>query len=77
MPGDYGHVVNKEIAKIRARHETVNWKFKEFKAIGDRSRHTQVQNGKMFRAVANLVQIKLESTEGNWDMKICRIQMYQ
>ena len=33
MPGDYGNV---------------NWKFKELKAIGDMSRHTQVQHGKMF-----------------------------
>ena len=69
MPGGWGHVINKQISKIRARHETVNRKFKEYKVIGDRSRHTQVQHGVYFRAVANLVQIPLETTEGNWDMR--------
>lgn len=68
MPGGWGHVINKQISKIRARHETVNRKFKEYKAIGERSRHTQEQHGVLFRAIANLVQIRLETTEGNWQM---------
>ena len=46
MPGGWGHVINKQISKIRARHETVNRKFKEYKAIGERSRHTQGHGGK-------------------------------
>ena len=62
-------MINKQISKIQARHETVNQKFKENKVIGERSKHTVVQHGVYFRAVANLVQIPLETTEGNWDMR--------
>ena len=53
-------MINKQISKIQARHETVNQKFKENKVIGERSKHTVVQHGVYFRAVANLVQIRLE-----------------
>ena len=68
--GPWGHVVNKQIANIRARHETINRKFKEYKAIGDRSRHSPQQHGLLIRTVANLVQLRLQTSEANWSVEI-------
>jgi len=43
----------------RARHETVNWRFKVFKCMQDEWRHSRDKHGDAFRAVAMITQIAI------------------
>jgi hypothetical protein len=43
----------------RARHETVNRRFKEFDILGRRFRHNVVKHGVAFMAVANITQLTI------------------
>ena len=44
---------------VRARHETVNRRFKEFGCMKQKWRHPRRKHGMAFRAVANVVQTKI------------------
>jgi len=46
-------------ALARARHETVNWRFKVFKCMQDEWRHSHVKHGQAFRAVAIITQMAI------------------
>lgn len=48
---------------IRARHETVNRRFKQFNALGNRFRHSLGLHSSCFHAVCNLTQISLQNGE--------------
>lgn len=48
-------------SRIRARHETVNRRFKEFRVIGSVFRNDLSLHGKCFHAVTNIVQLMLEN----------------
>ena len=45
--------------KIRAHHESINGRFKRFRAISGPFRHGVEKHGVCFRAVATLVQLML------------------
>ena len=46
-------------ALARARHETVNRRFKEWKILQERFRHPLEKHGMVFQAIANIVQLKM------------------
>ena len=50
-------------AKVRARHETVNERFKNWGVLKDCFRHSFERHGLVFRAVAVITQLSLENGE--------------
>lgn len=54
--------------KIMQRHETVNHRLKEFQVLGSRFRHDKYKHSVYFYAVANIVQIKIDSGEKLYDV---------
>jgi hypothetical protein len=48
-------------AAARARHETVNSRFKEFAILSQRYRHNLMRHGTVFMAVANITQLAIVS----------------
>ena len=69
-PGGHPPQLERLISKLRARHETVNRKMKEYRCLGDLCRHTPEQHGTLFYAVANLVQLRIETSDANWHVDI-------
>ena len=51
-------------SEVRARHETVNSRFKFWNSLSTKSRHSILKHGSIFRAVACITQIAFESGEG-------------
>jgi DDE superfamily endonuclease len=49
-----------EFRTIRARHETINRRFKEFGILGNTYHHEEEKHGEIFRCIAVLVQIDIE-----------------
>ena len=47
--------------KVRARHETVNARFKEWGALKNKFRHKISRHRSVFRAIAVLTQLKIEN----------------
>lgn len=47
--------------KLMARHETINRRFKEFAILGTRYRHEEEKHVYVFRCIAVLIQIDIES----------------
>lgn len=54
-------VLKKFKNRARARHEMVNARFKEFKALDERFRHTLTKHKSVFEAVCTLVQYEIEN----------------
>ncbi len=44
----------------RARHETINWMFKEWSILNNRFRYAVQKHGLVFGAIANIVQLCIE-----------------
>ena len=59
-PGIHDASFEAQKAKIRARHETVNGKFKTFGALKQCFRHSLDKHGIVMRAVVNIVQLEIE-----------------
>ena len=53
-------------ARLWARHETINRRFKQWRALGSKWRHPIEKHGIAFRAVANIVQLGLMTDERTW-----------
>lgn len=47
-------------SKIRARHETINGRFKQWRALNERFRHKLELHWIVFMSIANITQIELE-----------------
>ena len=45
---------------VRARHETINRRFKEWRVLKEVFRHALEKHGVVFMSVANIVQLSLE-----------------
>lgn len=56
-------------AVIRARHETVNRRFKQFFALGHRFRHDISRHSSVFHAVANLTELMIEHDSPLFDVQ--------
>ena len=52
---------SKAMAGARARHETVNRRFKQFGVLNQRYRHKLEYHGIIFNAIANITQLMLEN----------------
>ena len=52
---------------VRARHETINRRFKEWKILKEVFRHAVEKHGVVFLSVANIVQVSLEE-EPTWQV---------
>ena len=46
-------------ARARARHETVNRRFKEWNALGRTFRHCVEKHGMVFMAIANITHMQM------------------
>ena len=57
-----------EFRALRARHETINRRFKEFGILGNRYHHEEHKHGEVFLCIAVLIQIDIE--EGNLSFDI-------
>jgi hypothetical protein len=64
-PVDYGitALAKEEKKNVRARHETVNKRFKQFGCLHERFRHDAAKHGDVFRAVAVITQLAIENGE--------------
>ena len=49
--------------RIRARHETVNKRFKQWGCLQNKFRHDILKHAEVFRAVAVITQIAIETGE--------------
>lgn len=52
---------DRQMATVRARHETINARFKNWKALQNTWRHRLDKHGILFRMVANIVQLGLQT----------------
>lgn len=50
-------------ARVKARHETLNRHLKQFRVLGNAFRHSLKKHSQCFFAVANLVEVMIESGE--------------
>lgn len=48
-------------SEIRARHETVNGRFKKFRVLRDTFRHDRSKHSVCFHAVASITQLQMDS----------------
>ena len=55
--------------KVRARHESINGRFKRFRVISGPFRHGLEKQGECFRAVATLVQLMLRHDDSVFQVK--------
>lgn len=55
-------------SKARARHETINRKFKEYGCMKQKWRHRRKKHGMACKAVANLVQVKIRKESSTWNV---------
>ena len=61
-PDDYDTLEEKRAKDLaRARHETVNRRFKQFKCLKEVFRHGLTKHGDVFRAVAVITQLTIEA----------------
>lgn len=57
---DFTHASSSTCAALRARHETVNRRLKQFGVLSQRFRHHRSLHSFCFHAVANITQIMME-----------------
>ena len=55
--------------QVRARHETINRRFKEFKALGSRWRGDKNMHHVVFHAVAFIIQCEIEHGRATFDVE--------
>ena len=56
-------------SKVRARHETVNKRFKEYRCLEDAYRHSLDKHCCVFRPVATIVQLEIEECRPLFDLQ--------
>ena len=64
-------------SEARARHETVNRRFKQFNVIGSRFRHNKHLHGICFRAVANIVELMIETNSPLFNVEYDESMFYE
>lgn len=61
--GGQSSTLSKVYSVVRARHETVNRRLKQFFVLGHRFRHDLSRHSACFHAVSNLTQLMIENGE--------------
>ena len=69
MDGGAGKRQIKAKSRARGRHETCNKRFKQWKSLSDRFRHSEEQHGFVFKAIATLEQIGIRTGMGLYDIE--------
>ena len=59
-PTRYNNYQHQLFAMIRARHETVNSRLKQWGALGGTFQHSLDLHGQVFKSIANIVQVTIE-----------------
>ena len=67
-PTGHNNDVERKRAVIRARHEVVNRRLKQFAVLGHKFRHDREKHAIAFRAVANVTQLMMVVEEPMWDI---------
>jgi hypothetical protein len=62
-PSGFHEFSDKQKSVVRARHETINKRFKQWGALKQVYRHPRETHGAVFRAIANITQLTLEAGE--------------
>ena len=65
-PTGLHNYLDRQMATLRARHETVNWRLKEWQILKSIFRHRLERHSYAFRAVANIVQYSLQTDRPTW-----------
>lgn len=68
-PSGRNEFSDRQKAVVRARHETVNKRLKDWSALSHTFRHSLDKHGVVFRAIANLVQLQMQTVCGNWALE--------
>jgi hypothetical protein len=68
-PNGLNNYQQKTFALCRARHETVNARFKVFACLKNIFRHPLRKHGVLFRAVANIVQLQIQNGNPPFDVE--------
>jgi hypothetical protein len=58
----------RQMSLARARHETINGRFKTFRAMSDEWRHSLEKHGPAFRAIACIVQVHIKADHCNYSL---------
>ena len=68
-PSGRHEFVDRQRAQARARHETINGRFKFWNSMSGTWRHCRVKHGVAFRALANIIQLELETVSEAFQME--------
>ena len=60
-PTGLGRFIDKRLGSLRARHENINRRLKELAILQQKFRHSLEKHGTVFRAVANITNLKLKT----------------
>ena len=60
-PTGCGRFIDRQLGTLRARHENINRRLKEFNVLKQKFRHNLTKHGVVFRAVANITNLKLKT----------------
>ena len=65
-------------SKVRARHENVNGKLKEFNLLGHTYRNKRNRHGLFFRAIAAVLQFEISRGGATYqvDYRVCRADFH-
>jgi hypothetical protein len=62
-PSGHHFFGDRQKSVVRARHETLNKRFKDWGALRRLYRHSRVSHSKVFHAIANIVQVTIMNGE--------------
>ena len=68
--------VDRQRAQARARHETINGRFKFWNSMSCTWRHCRVKHGVAFRALANIIQLELETVSEAFQMEYNEAELW-
>jgi hypothetical protein len=60
---------DRQKAVARSRHETINAKMKKWAILRNTYRHDITKHGKVFKAVANIVELRIETDSPTWEIE--------
>jgi hypothetical protein len=69
MPNGLNNLDQRIKAVVRARHETVNRRLKQFGILSQRFRHSRFLHNIVFRAVANITQLSIMMDQPLFDIE--------
>ena len=68
-PTGHHNYSDRQLATVRARHETINGRLKTFKCPGERYRHDLEKHVQFLRAAVAIVQTEIENGGGTFQVE--------